>query len=156
LALSAFSQTSLKTGDDAPIFNSASLDGDYFNLQQKRGSVVVLTFWSTKSEICRKEIPQLNQFTSRYYGKNVVFLALTTENEDRIAPFLRSNPFKFMILPNSFGVILQYADRLKGGNLDMGFPAFYVIDQGGKLGYRGSGYDKTAPLAAAIDQLLAK
>ena len=37
----------------------------------------------------------------------------------------------------------------------MGFPAFYVIDQGGKLAYRASGYDKTAPLAAAIDQLLA-
>ena len=155
LALSAFSQTSLKAGDDAPIFTSASLEGNYFDLEQKRGSVVVLTFWSTKCEICRSEIPRLNQFTSQYDGKNVVFLALTTENEDRIAPFLRSNPFKFTILPNSFGVILQYADRSKGGNLDMGFPAFYVIDQGGKLAYRASGYDKTAPLAAAIDRLIA-
>ena len=155
LALSAFSQTSLKAGDVAPIFTSASLDGNYFDLEQKRESVVVLTFWSTKCEICRSEIPRLNQFTSRYDGKKVVFLALTTESEGRVAPFLRSNPFKFTILPNSFGVVVQYADRSKGGNLDMGFPAFYIIDQGGKVAYRTSGYDKIGPLAAAIDQLLA-
>ena len=127
LALSVFSQTSLRTGAAAPVFTTATLDGNYFDLEQKRGSVVVLTFWSTKCEICRSEIPRLNHFTSRYDGKNVVFLALTTENEDRITPFLRSNPFKFTILPNSFGVILQYADRSKGGNLDIDFPAFYLL-----------------------------
>ena len=51
--------------------------------------------------------------------------------------------------------LLQYADRSKGGNIDIDFPAFYVVDQSGKLAYRASGYDKTAPLAAEIDQLLA-
>ena len=59
-------------------------------------------------------------------------------------------------MPNSFGVVLQYADRDKAGNLDMGFPSFFVIDQQGLVRYRSSGFDKTAPLDAAIGKLLTK
>lgn len=152
--MAALSQTNLKPGELAPTFTSSSLDGNFYDISALRGSVVVVTFWSTRCAICHSEIPMLNKLTSRYAGKNVVFLALTTENEERIAPYLRSNPFKFKILPNSFGVLLQYTDRTKDGNLDMGYPAFYVVDKAGKIAYRSSGYDKTAPLAAAIDRLI--
>lgn len=154
-AFIAFSQTSLKTGSPAPTFTSQSIEGNFFDLQAKRGSVVVLTFWATTCEICRSEIPRLNEFTSRYEGKEVIFIALTMENEARVAPFLRKNPFTFTIMPNSLGPILQYADRDRRGNLDMGYPAFFVIDQTGKLEYRSSGYDKTASLGEAIDRLVA-
>lgn len=155
MAVSAFSQTSLKTGEAAPTFSSSSLGGNSYDLSALQGSVVVMTFWSTRCAICHSEIPNLNRFTTRYAEKNVVFLALTMENEERIEPYLRSNPFKFQILPNSFGVLLQYADRTKEGNMNMGFPAFYVVDQAGKIAYRASGYDKTGSLAAAIDNLIA-
>jgi len=154
LSISALSQTSLKPDELAPTFSSSSLDGNFYDMSALKGSVVVMTFWSTRCAICHNEIPMLNKLTSRYAGKKVVFLALTTENEQRIEPYLRSNPFKFQILPNSFGVLLQYADRTRDGNLNMGFPAFYVVDQGGKIAYRSSGYDKAAPLAAAIDRLI--
>ncbi len=153
LALSVLSQSSLRLGDTAPTFSSSSLDGNFYDIAALKGSVVVMTFWSTTCAICQNEIPMLNKVKSRYAGKKVVFLALTTENEQRIDRFLLSNPFKFQILPDSFGVLLQYADRNKDGNVNMGFPAFYVIDASGKLAYRASGYDKTAPLVAAIDQL---
>lgn len=154
-AFAAFSQTSLKTGSPAPVFTSQSIEGNFFDLEAKRGSVVVLTFWATTCQICRSEIPRLNEFTSRYEGKDFIFLALTLENEARITPFLQKNPFKFTIMPNSLGPILQYADRDRSGNLDMGFPAFFVIDREGKLDYRSSGYDKTASLGQAIDRLVA-
>lgn len=154
-ALTALSQTSLKPGSPAPLFTSQSIEGNFFDLEAKRGSVVVLTFWATTCEICRNEIPRLNEFTSRYQGKDVIFIALTLENEARIAPFLAKNPFKFTILPNSVGPVLQYADRDRNGDLDMGFPAFFVIDQAGKVTYHSSGYDKTVPLAQEIDRLVA-
>lgn len=154
-AFSVFTQTGLKTGAPAPVFTSQSIEGTFFDLESKRGSVVVLTFWSTTCEICRTEIPRLNEFTSRYDGKDVVFVALTMESEARITPFLRKNPFTFTIMPNSLGPIMQYADRDRRGNLDMGFPAFFVIDQTGRLEYRSSGFDKTAALGEAIDRLVA-
>jgi len=78
------------------------------------------------------------------------------ENENKIAGFLQRNPFSFEIVPNSFGTVLSYADRDKNGNLDMGFPSFFVIDQDGLIQHRSSGYDKTSALDAAINRLVAR
>jgi peroxiredoxin len=154
LAASAFSQSSVKVGSVAPVFAGTSLDGTTYDLNELRGNVVVITFWSTKCLICQQELPKLNTVTDRYNSSKVVFLALTMEDEDKIARFLQRNPFKFQIMPNSFGVVLQYADRDKNGHLDMGFPSFFVIDQEGLVQYRSSGYDKTPELVSHVSQLL--
>ena len=78
------------------------------------------------------------------------------ENNEKISNYLKNNPFNFQILPNSFGVVLQYADRDKTGSLDMGFPSFFVIDREGIVRHRSSGYDKTGPLDAAVGKLISK
>ncbi len=155
LTISAFSQSSVKVGSPAPLFTSTSLDGTTFDLNELHGNVVVITFWSTKCLICQQELPKLNVVSDQYSSRKVVFLALSMENEDKISVFLQRNPFKFQVMPNSFGVVLQYADRDKNGYLDMGFPSFFVIDQQGLVQYRSSGYDKTPELASRVSQLLA-
>ncbi len=150
----SYGQTALRMGSAAPEFAASSIDGTHYDLNSMRGRVVVLTFWSTKCEICRSEIPKLNRFTSRFDEKNVVFLAATLDNESKVESYLRSNPFKFHILPNSFGMILQYADRDKQGNIDMGFPAYFVIDQAGTVAYRSSGWDKIDELDSRLTKLV--
>jgi peroxiredoxin len=154
-AIPTLAQTALKPGNSAPTFTAESLDGSYFDLSSMRGTVVVMTFWSTKCEICRSEIPKLNNFTSRYDESKVVFLALTNENEDRVGAFLKGNPFKFHVLPNSFGVVLQYADRDKQGNIDFAYPSYFLIDQTGNIAYRSYGWDKTGELESRISKLIA-
>ncbi len=149
-------QTSLKIGSEAPAFSGNSMDGLAFDLTELRGSVVVLTFWSTKCEICRHEFPKVNQIVDRNAGKHVVFLALTMENEAKVEAYTQRNRLASHILPNSFGVVLQYADRTRDGSLDMGFPSFFVIDRDGVLQYRSSGFDRTQSLASAIERLASK
>jgi peroxiredoxin len=156
LSIPALAQSSINVGSTAPVFSAVGLDGTTYDLAELRGSVVVVTFWSTKCEICRSEIPRLNQFAGRFDSKKVVFLALSMEQEDKLANYLRSNPFSFKIVPNSFGVVLQYANRSADGYVEMGFPTFFVIDQMGTVQYKASGYDKTEPLSTAINRLLAK
>ncbi len=155
LTVSAFAQQSLKTGAAAPDFNLESLDGTVYNLSQLQGKVVVLTFWSTKCAICHSEIPRLNQVVQRYKDKDVVFLALTMENQVKVEPYLRKNPFDFNILPNSFGVFLKYADTDRGGNINMGFPSYFLINQHGAIALRSDGWDKAAKIESQISQLLA-
>lgn len=152
--LTGISQTGLRVGSSVPVFSAAALDGTQYDLNQLRGSVVVLTFWSTKCYICQHEFPKMNQVVRNYDGKNVVFLSLTMDNEAKIETFLKTNPIAAQIVPNSFGVLLQYADRDKRGYLDMGFPSYFVIDQQGVLQHRSSGYDKTAQLSSIIDNLI--
>ncbi len=151
---SALSQTHLKVGAAAPPFTSTALDGTGYNLNELRGSVVVLTFWSTKCVICRSELPKLNRLVKSFEGKNVIFLALTMENDGWVAAYVKNNPLEARVLPNSLGTVLQYADRDRNGNLDMGFPSFFVINPSGKIEYRSSGYDKTESLNTVISRLV--
>lgn len=152
----AFSQTRLGIDTPAPTFSGTGLDGSTIDLAGLRGRVVVMTFWSTRCAICHSELPKLDLMTAKFDPSKVVFLALSMENEEKISGFLRKNPFRFQIVPNSFGVVLQYADRDRYGNLDMGFPSYFVIDQQGTIRHRANGYDKTRGIEAVIGKLIAK
>ena len=154
LAISVSAQGGVSSGSMAPSFSLAGMDGQTYDLTQLRGKVVLVTFWSTRCNICHSEMPLMNRMAARYKGQNVVFLALTMDNDQKVAAYLKSNEFDFTILPNSFGAVLQYADRDKDGNVNMGFPAYYLIDQNGIVRVKDSGWDKTQTLDAQISRLL--
>ena len=156
LPLAATAQKSLRIGSPAPTFSGNAMDGTCNDLSELRGKVVVLTFWSTKCEICRHEFPKMNQMVKSYENRNVVFLALTMENEAKVEAYLKKNQLAPTILPNSFGVVLQDADRTADDRVDMGFPSFFVIDTAGTIQYRSSGFDRTASLNAVIERLASK
>jgi len=151
---SALPQQVLRSGDTAPAFSGQALDGKVYDLDQLHGKVVVLTFWTTRCAICHSEIPNLNRVADRYRDKDVVFLAATMENEAKISPYIQRNPFNFNILPNSFGVLLKYADKDRSGNINMGFPAHFLINQKGLIALRTDGWDKAANLDSQISRLL--
>jgi peroxiredoxin len=150
----AFSQQVLRPGTTAPAFSGQGLDGKIYDLEQLQGKVVVLTFWTTRCEICHNEIPNLNRVADRYRDKDVVFLAVTMDNEAKIGTYIKRNPFNFNILPNSFGVMLKYADRDRAGNINMGFPAHFLINRKGMITLRTDGWDKAANLDSQISRLL--
>jgi len=156
LPFAATAQSSLRVGSPAPAFSGNAMDGTCNDLSALRGKVVVLTFWSTKCEICRHEFPKVNQIVKSFENRDVVFLALTMENEAKVEAYLRKNQLTQTILPNSFGVVLQYADRTADERIDMGFPSFFVIDKAGTIQYRASGFDRTASMNAVIERLAAK
>lgn len=154
LSAGAFAQQKLKPGQAAPDFAAQSIDGSPVNLADLQGKVVVMTFWSTRCAICHSEIPKLNQIAARYRDKDVVFLALTMENNGKVEPYLKKNPFNFNIVPNSFGVVLKYADMDAGGRINMGFPAYFLIGKSGRIELRDDGWDKSNKLDTQISKLL--
>ena len=154
LGVSVFAQTNKQTKPLAANFTATSLDGKTFDLAEFKGKVVLLTFWSTKCLICHSEIPKLNQMAQNYKNKNVVFLGLTMENPNKVEPYLKKTAFNFTIIPNSFGVVLQYADKDNDGRISMGFPAHFLINQKGEIELRTNGFDKTTMLDSRINQLL--
>lgn len=135
-------------------FTAASMSGDDVELESLKGKVVVLTFWSTKCQICHVEIPKLNRLAAQYKGRNVVFLAPTMETPLKVEAYTKNNPFDFEILPNSFGLVLKYADKDSKGNINMGFPAYFIINQQGEIEHKAMGWDKIDSLNSRIGQLL--
>ncbi len=154
LAGTAMSQQQLRPGAPAPDFAAETLDGKFYNLSSLQGKVVVMTFWSSRCEICIVEIPKLNRVAERYRDQDVVFLGLTMESNTRVEPFLKKHPFSFGVVTNSFGVVLKYADMDRSGGINMGFPAHFIIDKHGAIVHRSDGWDKAEKIDAQIAKLL--
>lgn len=56
----------------APLFNLSALSGTgRVSLAALRGKAVVLNFWASDCEPCKKEMPQLQAASSRYTAKGV-------------------------------------------------------------------------------------
>jgi peroxiredoxin len=151
LSTAAFAQKNKPLAEN---FSAATLDGQTVELESLKGKVVVMTFWSTRCAICVAEIPRLNQIAKSYQGKDVVFLGLTTDNPSIVESFLKSKPFDFNIIPSSFSVLLKYAERDREGRLNMGFPAYFVINQTGEIELKASGWSKTETVNSQITKLL--
>jgi peroxiredoxin len=154
LSIAAIGQVT--EGGKAETFSATSLDGKSINLDELRGKVVVMTFWSTRCQICHEEIPKLNKIVEKYEGRDVVFMGLTMDNETRLELYLKKKPFKFTIMPNSLGVLLKYADRDGNGNPSMGYPAYFVIDQEGEIQHKSMGWDRSGKIDSLIGRLLSK
>ena len=137
----------------AQSFSGTTLDGKAFNLEDLRGKVVVLAFWSTRCAICNAETPKFNQLVDKYAGKDVVFLGLTMENESLVSNYLRKKPFKFTIVPNSLGVIMQYADKNPNGSFNIAYPTMFVINQKGEIELKTSGR-KSQTIDDTVSRLL--
>jgi len=153
-AISVFAQSNKATKPLAETFSATALDGQTYDLAELRGKVVVVSFWSTRCAICHSEIPKLNQLVETYKNKDVVFLGLTMENPNKVKAFLKKTSFDFKILPNSFGVVLKYADKDGDGSVSMGFPAHFLINQKGEIELKTNGFDKSVMLDSRINQLL--
>ncbi|MDQ3322416.1 MAG: TlpA family protein disulfide reductase [Acidobacteriota bacterium] len=154
LPFSAFAQSNKNSKPLADTFTATSLDGQNFDLAALKGKVVLVTFWSTKCPICTSEIPKLNQMAAKYNGGDVVFFGLTTDNDSKVKQYIKKKPFDFNLLPNSFGILLKYADKDGDGNVTMGYPAHYLINQTGEIELKTSGFAKTKRLDAQIAKLL--
>ena len=140
--------------NEAQNFTATSLQGQTFDLAELKGKVVLVTFWSTTCPICAKETSKLNQLAARYKNKEVVFLGLTPDNANNVASFIKKKPFDFNLLPDSFGVLLKYADRDGSGRLIMSYPAYYLINHTGEIELKANGYGKEDKLDSAINRLL--
>ncbi len=151
LSVCAFGQ---KTRTVAENFTAADLAGQTVDLNQLKGKVVMMTFWSTRCAICASEIPKLNQMAAAYRGRDVVFLGVTHENPEKIQGYLKNKPFDFEIIPNGFGILLKYADKDAAGNINMGFPSHFLINQNGEIELKTNGFDKTELLTKQINRLL--
>lgn len=130
-----------KPGEPAPDFETTDINGKTVKLSDLKGKIVVINFWFTTCPPCVAEIPELNKIASKYKKSSVEFLAITFENKDKVAPFLKKHPFYFDIITDA-KIIRKY-------NI-IGFPTSLIIDKEGKIMFK-----KTGVFTAALEKTLA-
>lgn len=126
---------------------------DSFRLADFHGKVVVINLWASWCGPCRREVPEYEKIRKSYAGREVEFVALTTEDpneaSDQVNKFLRQV---------NFGFRLGWADNEMARTLMNGrssIPQTIVIDSDGRVIKQWSGYTPGRSgdrLKDAIDQ----
>jgi len=163
-ALAAGDKPGLKAGDPAPPIVLKNLDGtSTFYLRDHCGeprgprkpqqrNVVVLSFFTTWCENCKKEIPCLQEMASRFAGDSIRFYLVNVgEDRDTVESYVFHRVISLPILHDEFQVT---AKKYQANSL----PTLVVIDKAGTIAeyHTGfvAGYEKE--LEAKLNLLLGK
>ncbi len=118
-----------------PSFAASTMDGTKVDITALRGKVVVINLWFINCPNCVEEIKLLNQLVDEYKGKgDVVFLGLAASKKADLEKFLKKNPFKYQVIPDSTITILtKFGTPDKNGDINVPFPMHYLLDREGKV-----------------------
>lgn len=72
----------LKVGAEAPNFEVVDLEGNTFRLSDHRGEGVVLNFWGTWCEPCKREFPAMERQYKHFEKQGVNLIAINIEQTD--------------------------------------------------------------------------
>lgn len=117
----------------APELELRDMDNHKYNLQDYRGKVVVLNFWTTWCPPCVEEIPSLGRLQQAFSEKDLVVLSVDIgESKKEVETFLQQVPADFPVLLNPEG------NTVKQWKI-IAFPTTFIIDRNGtiKLSYYG-------------------
>jgi thiol-disulfide isomerase/thioredoxin len=108
-------------------FSLTELTGQQLQLSTYRGKVVLLDFWATWCDPCRKEIPQFVQFQSKYgsQGLQIVGIAMD-DGPGPVREFYKKFKMNFPVVMAKGNVAGHY-----GGIF--GLPVAFVIGRDGRI-----------------------
>ena len=107
-------------------FRLSDLQGKSWRLKDLQGKVVLVNFWATWCPPCRKEMPDLQSLYVRFQGQEFVVLAISDEDNTKVAPFIAERAI-------TYPVLLDPARKVNGLFQIEGIPKSFVYDRNGKL-----------------------
>ncbi len=136
------------TQGPAPEFSGMDLDGNKVASAALRGKVVVLNFWFTGCAPCVAEVPKLNALVAKFAGREVEFLAISTDSAERLRPYLSQRPFKYRQVPGDVEIAKAFGVKA--------YPTHVVVGPDGTLSYVriGGNADIVGELEGVVSRLL--
>jgi uncharacterized protein (TIGR03435 family) len=97
------------------------------NGEALRGKVVVIDFWATWCGPCVRSIPHWNELVDAFKDKPVQFLAISDENEQVVAAFLKRTPIHSWVGLDGLGQSMRDLYRIEG------IPTTVLVNQKGAV-----------------------
>jgi cytochrome c biogenesis protein CcmG, thiol:disulfide interchange protein DsbE len=141
-------------GNPAPDFHVKALTGSKgtVSLKELRGQVVLVDFWGTFCEPCKKSFPKLQDLNAKYAGGGLQIVGISEdedEDKDKIPGFAETYGAKF---PLGWDGDKSIARRYKPETM----PSSFLIDKKGVVRFGHVGYHdgEEVELDKEIKQLL--
>ena len=138
-------------GQVAPDFELQSLEGKNVKLSDFRGKAVLLNFWATYCDPCKREMPWFVELQKEYgpQGFQVVGVAMDDASTEDIAKFAKEMGVNYPILLGKESVGESY------GGVGV-LPTTYFIDRDGKLIAREFGLQSRSVFVDHIKKALSQ
>lgn len=133
--LAAPARADVRRGDRAADFEQKTLDGSLLRLSSLRGKVVLLDFWASWCEPCKRELPLLSKMAAKLKARGI---EIVTVNIDQVVAnarsFLRANGV-------ALTVVGDQDKRIVGQYGPPKMPSSYAIDRGGVVRAVNEGFE---------------
>ncbi len=125
-----------------------TLDGKIYKWEDLQGKVLIIDFWATWCQPCRKSLPELDAIYKEYNGKVVVIGFSKDDSEEEVKNFLEKE------VKASYPIAMSNPklEKMFGGIL--GLPTSFLVDKDGKVVRRFLGYVPKEVLEENIKRLL--
>jgi cytochrome c biogenesis protein CcmG/thiol:disulfide interchange protein DsbE len=113
---------------EAPSFRLTRLDRDgHLELASLRNKVVLINFWATWCDPCKRELPRLQKAWQRYRGRDVVFVGVDAQDfDDGARKAIRKYGMTYPVVYDGAGKVLG-----RYGGLPL--PKTFVLDREGRI-----------------------
>ena len=122
-------------GDAAVDFDQRTLAGGKLKLSSLRGKVVLVDFWASWCEPCKKELPILARLAARLKPRGIEIVSVNIDDDPANAQtFLREHGVQITVVRDrDKAIVNQYEPPT--------MPSSYVIDRAGVVRVVNRGYE---------------
>lgn len=137
-------QLEVKIGNTAPVISSNDIHGEFFSLDQHRGKVVVIYFWT--NSCCGDSLKLLEPVYSKnkYNGLEIVAINENDSKKD-VESYAANNRLTFTMLTDEHSLLFRQYQVI-------GFPTIFIIDGKGVIREKILGNIDTAKLEKLIQR----
>jgi len=129
------SWAAVRQGQRAEDFELRDLAGKPVRLSAFRGKVVLLDFWASWCEPCKRELPLLGDLARRVRARGIELVTVNVDKKRQNAEaFLRSHGLELLVLLNPDQSV---ADRYEPPKM----PSSFVIDRKGLVRFVNAGFE---------------
>jgi thiol-disulfide isomerase/thioredoxin len=134
-----------------PDFTLQDLAGNPQAVSQWDGRVLVVNFWATWCEPCRREIPLLDTLQAEYRDRDVQFVGVAIDNVEDVRKFVETTPIGYTVLVGEQDAV----DALAGFGAEMTvLPYTAFVARDGRVATLHAGEIQRAEAVRVLDELL--
>ncbi len=131
---SAVESTHPLVGQSGPVFALDRVAGGSFDMAKLRGKVVVVDFWATWCEPCKKSFPKLQELYVKYQASGIEIVGISEDDEKTGIPEFTST------YGAKFPVVWDSGKKVAGKWQPKSMPATFIVDRNGVVRFAHLGY----------------